>query len=70
MKKLFLSFTLIGFFFINSQTKTYANTQVIETGKWVDYYDGQNLPQGAICASSWWHSECVVGDKRTIVVKN
>lgn len=37
----------------------------IERGKWIDVYDGNSMPIGAVCANSFLTKKCVVGDTRT-----
>lgn len=36
----------------------------IKKGKFIDYYGGGSLPQGAICCNAW-ANKCVVGDRKT-----
>lgn len=37
----------------------------VKRGKWVDYYDGNAFPVGAVCANSLLTKKCVIGDRKT-----
>ena len=62
LKLISIAFVLV-LSFISTNTK--ARQPRVETGSWVDVYDGGSSAQTQKCASHWWYSSCIVGDTRS-----
>lgn len=62
LKKIFAVFTLSACVFMVPPMKSEAG---MERGKWIDVYDGNSMPIGAVCANSLFTKKCIIGDTRT-----
>jgi len=66
MKKLTLfglSVIALATFALFNSPETQA--EKLPKGKWIDVYDGNTSPVGAVCASALFTGECIVGDTIT-----
>ena len=62
IKKIVAVLFVGAFIFATLPSETEAG---IKRGKWVDVYNGNSIPVGAICANSLLTKKCVVGDTKT-----
>jgi len=66
MKKLTLfGLSVIVLATVASLNSSETKAEKLPKGKWIDVYEGNSSPVGAICTNSLFTGECIVGDTKT-----
>lgn len=60
-----LALLTIGVVSFTTTEKAEASSR---TGKWIDVYGGGSTPSHAYCSATFWRSQCMSGDKKSLVV--